>query len=52
MNKIDHNDPLSKSTDIVSENIEQLQQLFPEIFKEGKIDWQELQATLGEHIDT
>ena len=51
MNKIDHNDPLSKSTDIVSENIQQLQQLFPEVFKEGKIDWQELQATLGEHID-
>ncbi len=52
MNKIDHNDPLSKSADIVSENIQQLQQLFPEVFKEGKIDWQELQATLGEHIDT
>lgn len=51
MNKIDHNAPLSKSTDIVSENIQQLQQLFPEVFKEGKIDWQELQATLGEHID-
>ena len=51
MNKIDHNDPLSKSTDIVSENIQQLQKLFPEVFKEGKIDWQELQATLGEHID-
>ncbi len=52
MNKIEHNDPLSKSADIVSENIQQLQQLFPEVFKEGKIDWQELQATLGEHIDT
>ncbi|QNM84913.1 site-specific DNA-methyltransferase [Polaribacter pectinis] len=51
MNKIDHNDPLSKSADIVSENIQQLQQLFPEVFKEGKIDWQELQATLGDHID-
>ncbi|WP_400077124.1 site-specific DNA-methyltransferase [Winogradskyella sp. R77965] len=51
MNKIDHNDPLSKSADIVFENIQQLQQLFPEVFKEGKIDWQELQATLGEHID-
>jgi adenine-specific DNA-methyltransferase len=52
MSKINNNDPLSKSTDIVSENIQQLQQLFPEVFKEGKIDWQELQATLGEHIDS
>ncbi|MFV0248913.1 MAG: site-specific DNA-methyltransferase, partial [Tenacibaculum sp.] len=52
MNKINHNDPLSKSTDMVLNNIQQLQQLFPEVFKEGKIDWQELRATLGEHIDT
>ena len=51
MSNIDNNDPLSKSANIVSENIQQLQKLFPEVFKEGRIDWEELQATLGEHID-
>jgi adenine-specific DNA-methyltransferase len=49
--KIENNDPLSQSANIVDQNIDQLKQLFPEVFKEGKIDWQELQATLGEHID-
>ena len=49
--KIENNDPLSQSDNIVDQNIDQLKQLFPEVFKEGKIDWQELQATLGEHID-
>ncbi|MGY6648039.1 site-specific DNA-methyltransferase [Wenyingzhuangia sp. IMCC45574] len=49
--KIEANDPLSQSANIVDQNIDQLKQLFPEVFKEGKIDWQELQATLGEHID-
>jgi adenine-specific DNA-methyltransferase len=51
MDIIKKNDPLSQSADIVSQNINQLLQLFPEVFKEGKIDWQELKATLGEHVD-
>lgn len=52
MQKINPNDPQSQSANIVDQNIEQLKQLFPEVFKEGKIDWEELQATLGEHIET
>jgi len=33
------------------QQIDKLQQLFPEVFTEGKIDWQKLQATLGEAVD-
>ncbi|WP_457608040.1 site-specific DNA-methyltransferase [Nitratifractor sp.] len=39
------------SMDIVAENIEKLRELFPDIFTEGKIDLEALQATLGEYID-
>ncbi|MBL4746672.1 MAG: site-specific DNA-methyltransferase [Flavobacteriaceae bacterium] len=51
MQQITQTDPLSHSANIVDQNIAQLKQLFPEVFKEGKIDFEELQATLGEHID-
>ncbi len=30
--------------------LEQLRELFPEVFSEGKIDWEKLKATLGEDI--
>ncbi|MDC9591525.1 hypothetical protein PSI23_20125, partial [Xenorhabdus sp. XENO-10] len=33
------------------ENIDQLKQLFPEVFSEGKIDFDALKAVLGEAID-
>ncbi len=33
------------------QQIDKLQQLFPEVVTEGKIDWQKLQATLGEAVD-
>ena len=33
-----------------SVKLEQLKQLFPEVFSEGKIDWEKLKATLGEDI--
>ena len=33
------------------ERIKILQQLMPEVFDEGKIDWEKLQATLGENIN-
>ncbi len=39
------------STDIVAENIKKLKQLFPTIFKEGKIDKEELQAVLGDYVE-
>ena len=46
MNKLD-----GKSKDIVSENIQNLKELFPEVFSEGKIDFTKLQEELGEFTD-
>ena len=36
---------------IHQQQIDKLVQLFPEVVTEGKIDWQKLQATLGEAVD-
>ena len=36
---------------IHQQQIDKLRQLFPEVITEGKIDWQKLQATLGEAVD-
>ena len=36
---------------IHQQQVDKLQQLFPEVVTEGKIDWQKLQATLGEAVD-
>ena len=52
MEKIEKGHPLSQSTDFVAENIETLKKLFPNIVKEGKIDIKELQALLGEEVET
>ncbi len=41
----------AKSLDIVEENIQQLKELFPEVFSEGKIDFAKLQEELGEFTD-
>jgi adenine-specific DNA-methyltransferase len=38
--------------DLVSEKVEQLRQIFPEAFVEGKIEFDQLKATLGESLDT
>ncbi|SFV52636.1 Type III restriction-modification system methylation subunit [hydrothermal vent metagenome] len=40
-----------ESLDIVDENVEKLKELFPEVFEEGKIDFEKLQNELGEFID-
>ncbi len=40
-----------KSLDIEAQNIEQLKQLFPDVFREGKVDFEVLKAVLGEHIE-
>jgi adenine-specific DNA-methyltransferase len=42
MNKLD-----GKSMDIVSENVEKLKELFPEVFSEGKIDFKKFEEELG-----
>ncbi len=41
----------SKSLDIKEQNIEQLKQLFPDVFTEDKIDFEALKAVLGESVD-
>ena len=41
-----------KSMDIVSENIAKLKEIFPDVFSEGKVDFEALEATLGEYVDT
>jgi len=40
-----------QSADIVSENIQKLKETFPEVFCEDKIDFEKLQAVLGEYTD-
>ena len=40
-----------KSLDIKEQNIEQLKELFPEAFSEGKINFEKLQEELGEDTD-
>lgn len=39
-----------KSMDIVEQNIEQLKELFPEVFAEGKIKFDQLQELLGNYV--
>ncbi len=40
-----------KSMDIVAQNIEKLREIFPDVFTEGKVDFEALEATLGKYID-
>ena len=40
-----------KTLDLAAENIEQLRQIFPDVFEEGKIDFDKLKQVLGEYVD-
>jgi len=40
-----------KSLDIVSENVQKLKELFPEVFSEGKIDFEKLENELGKFVN-
>lgn len=40
-----------KSMDITAENLKNMQQLFPEAFEEGKIDFEVLRQLLGDFVD-
>lgn len=51
LEKITAEDPISKSADVIVENIEKLKQLFPEAVTEGKIDFEVLKQVLGGAID-
>jgi len=39
------------SADIIDQNIEKLTQIFPEVFTEGKVDFDALRDTLGDYVD-
>jgi len=41
----------SKSMDIVADNVSKLKELFPEVFTEGKVDFDSLKEVLGGYID-
>lgn len=41
----------SKSMDIVADNVSKLKELFPEVFTEGKVDFDSLKEVLGSYID-
>lgn len=41
-----------QSMDIVESNIAQLKEIFPDVFPEGKIDFDKLQALLGNYVNT
>jgi adenine-specific DNA-methyltransferase len=40
------------SPDIAAEQLDRLRQIFPEVFSEGKVDFDKLRATLGENVAT
>ena len=52
MEKITKEHHLSQSKNIISENIEQLKAIFPQIFKEGRIDKEELLSILGDEMES
>ena len=41
----------NESMDLVADNINKLKQIFPDVFNEGQINFEKLQAVLGEHIN-
>ncbi|WP_211183635.1 site-specific DNA-methyltransferase [Pseudoalteromonas arctica] len=51
MEQISNQSAESKSLDITDANIEQLKQIFPDVFSEGKVDFDALKAALGEAVD-
>ncbi len=51
MDKIAVSDPESRSANIVPENLQTLEALFPEAFTEGKLDFEVLRQLLGAVVD-
>lgn len=45
------NTPMKDSLTPQQDRLDILKQLMPEVFDEGKIDWEKLKATLGESVD-
>ena len=40
-----------QTPEVVADNIERLREIFPEVFADGKVDFESLKQTLGEYID-
>lgn len=51
MKKIVTSDPVAHSADVVSDNIHKLKTLFPEVFSEGKINFETLKQLLAGSIE-
>lgn len=51
MKKLELNNPETKSADVVSENINALRSLFPDAFREGRVDFDVLKQLLGGAVD-
>lgn len=51
MKQLTPNDPETKSAELVADNILHLQQIFPEAFTEGNIDFEVLKQLLGGVVD-
>ncbi len=51
MKTLTPNDPETRSTDVVAENVDRLKALFPEAVTEGKIDFDTLRQLLGGEIE-
>jgi len=51
MQKLRLNDPETKSADVVAENVESLKELFPEVFTDGKINFDVLKQLLGGAVE-
>lgn len=51
MEKLTVNDPETKSSDVLAGNVEQLKTLFPDVFTEGKVDFDVLRQLLGGALD-
>jgi len=53
MDKMDKLNPQTdgSSLDIVAENMEKLKNIFPDVFAEGKVDFEKLKENLGEYFE-
>lgn len=40
-----------ESMDIVADNIQKLKEIFPDVFTEGKVDFEKLEAVLGNYVE-
>ena len=51
MERITAKDPESRSMDMVAENVSRLKAVFPDVFREGKVDFDALRQLLGDSVD-